>query len=492
MRLIPAGLALVALISGPSALAAAPLPGAALPAMARLEAGVSTGAVHPREARRLQLLAVRAPERLPAAWADLAADAPRCFTGLARDIQRDLHLYPLGERAELEALLAPPDPAGPYLQSSVYPLRVHYRDDAERPTAQAALAILERSWRIEVEELGFRAPLPDGGFGGADDLDVFILPGSGGAGAVGLEANPRTPWNDWSTYITLDPEDYGGELLAVTLAHEFNHCCQAADDWFETIVALESTAVFVEDRVYDEDNDYYSYLDAFQSLPHKPVDFVGGSWAWYVYAAALFPHFIAERYGDEVIADMWLNSRQRGYRNEPDFIDGLGEALLPFGVTFADVAREFARWRYFIGSRDDGAHFEEGAAMGDANAVHLAGRYTTRTLPRDEVLVTDPPAETASNLYEIEIAPGDEDAALTFTFQGDPSARWAVDLMGIPADGPAEVLLAEGDPSVSGGVVLEGYDRVVVVVVNLGDGVHDPERREWAGLGYDLTLDLTR
>ena len=454
-------------------------------------------AAHPAEAPRAAeltanldaLRALRAPE------APRPAEAPRCLTPLFRDLQRDLRRYAPAEQAEITRLLAPPTAAF-HIDSSRYPLRVHFDAEADRPTAEDALDVLERSWRIEVDEIGFRAPLPDDGFGGSDALDVFILPGSGGAGAVGLAANRATPWNDWSTYITLDPLDYGGDLLGVTLAHEFNHCCQAAYDWYETIVALESTAVWVEDLVYDDVNDWYTYTHEYQALPHKPLDYLGGTWAWYVYAAGLAQHIVVENFGagdPGILVDVWENSRQRGYRNEPDFLDAFDVTLTDWaGIDWPTASREIAQWRYFVGDDDDGAHLAEAAALGDQNQVLLEGAYTTRALPRGFILLTNPPAETASNLFEITVSPGDEAKAVQLTFGGDERVAWAVDALRVPASGPATVapLMNQGQ-GLSTVVTLAGASKLVLVVTNLGDGVHDPEQREWGGYNYDLELSLT-
>ena len=47
--------------------------------------------------------------------------------------------------------------------------------------------------------------------------------------------------------------------------HELNHALQAADDWWEILTTLESTATLMEEYIYDDVNSYLPTLPSFQN-----------------------------------------------------------------------------------------------------------------------------------------------------------------------------------------------------------------------------------
>ncbi len=134
----------------------------------------------------------------------------------------------------------------------------------------------------EVGDLGWRAPKGDGTLGtGVDKTDVYIkdLPDN----LFGYAApDPQAVPSDRSAYAyqVMDDEyeDFGTTLdaktaaLKVTAAHEFNHVLQFAYDRFEDTWMFESTATWIEDKVYDEINDYRRYLGS--ADPARPRGWV--------------------------------------------------------------------------------------------------------------------------------------------------------------------------------------------------------------------------
>ena len=59
---------------------------------------------------------------------------------------------------------------------------------------------------------------------------------------------------------------------SVTFAHEFNHLLQQNYDSFQDVWMFESTAVWAEEKVYPEINDYVNYVRVFASLPRRAAD----------------------------------------------------------------------------------------------------------------------------------------------------------------------------------------------------------------------------
>jgi len=253
------------------------------------------------------------------------------------------------------------------LQSGQRPLTVHYSRLGERAKAAEVLAAIEQSWTVQVDQLGFAAPLDDGGACGADGrYDVFLWAGVDGAYVEAVADNPRTPYNDYSTYMAIDPNGaYGGDLMDTTLAHEFNHAVQASDDWWENPLIFEMTATFAEGLVYPGRSDYFFTIRDFQARPDWSVFYDDAYQTWHMYGAAMFLHFLHQRYfaADRgFIARIWHAMRSDPQADRPDYIDALTAILLnERGVTLNDAMVEFMQWRWFVAGFDDGMHFEQGA-----------------------------------------------------------------------------------------------------------------------------------
>ena len=187
-----------------------------------------------------------------------------------------------------------------HIASDDLPLIVHYRGPSESLVAEEVLHHLELAWSIEVDELGFRPPLSDEGACGPDGaFDVFLYRGIEECYVDVLAEDAATTWDDWTTYMVVDPwGPYGGEILGPTLAHELNHACQAADDWFDTPIAYEMTSTFVEEVVFDESDVYLDLLEDFQRHPDWALDYDDGYETWYMYGAALYLLHLRDRYFD--------------------------------------------------------------------------------------------------------------------------------------------------------------------------------------------------
>jgi hypothetical protein len=179
------------------------------------------------------------------------------------------------------------------------------------------LAILEHAWEVQVDQLGFSAPLSDDGECGPDGrYDVFIWPAVDGAFVDSVADHPETAHDDYSTFMAIDTTgDYGGALLDTTLAHEFNHAVQASDDWWESALIFEMGATFVETLVYPQQDDWFYVMEDFQARPQWSLFRDDGYRTWYMYGAAMYLHFLHERNfpsDPSFIARIW-----RGARSEP-------------------------------------------------------------------------------------------------------------------------------------------------------------------------------
>src|SRR5262249_30104102 len=140
------------------------------------------------------------------------------------------------------------------IRSDRHPALIHYRTAGEEAAARQVLGYLDHAWDVEVGALGFRPPLADAGACGPDGaFDVFLWRGHEECYVDVTGENAATPYDDRTSFLVVDPwGPYGGAILDTTVAHELNHAMQAADDWSDTAIVYEMTAVFVEDLVYDD------------------------------------------------------------------------------------------------------------------------------------------------------------------------------------------------------------------------------------------------
>ncbi|HTJ46678.1 MAG TPA: hypothetical protein VL463_31445, partial [Kofleriaceae bacterium] len=261
--------------------------------------------------------------------------------------------------------------AWPYaLHSTAHPVTVHYRVPDERDMAEQVMGLVDHSWDVETGVLGFRPPIDDGAKCGPDgSFDVFLWRGHEECFVDVIAEHDATPWDDRAAYLVVDPwGPYGGAILDTTVAHELNHAMQAADDWDDSAIVYEMTSVFVEDQVYDDDNQYVDQIKDFQAHPEWSLDHDDQYETWYMYGSALYLRFVRDRYfnGDASFAGaMWMALRSPYGAGDPDFEDALDSLLKPKGTSFLGSIPEFERWRVYTGARDDGHHFEEGATFAE-------------------------------------------------------------------------------------------------------------------------------
>lgn len=252
-------------------------------------------------------------------------------------------------------------------ESGRQPLIVHYSRLTDADEAADVLAILELAWEVQVDTLGFAAPLADGGACGPDDrYDVFLWRGADGAFVEAIEDNPDTVHDDFTTYMAIDVfGSFADGFLDTTLAHELNHALQASDDWWESALIFEMTATYAETLVYPEQDDWFYTIEDFQRRPQWSLFYDDQYETWYMYGAAMFLHFLEQRYyaGDaSFIARVWRESRSDPAAGRPDYLDALRSVLAgELGVTLEDAVVEFMQWRWFVAEFDDGAHFARGA-----------------------------------------------------------------------------------------------------------------------------------
>lgn len=234
-----------------------------------------------------------------------------------------------GDRTRAESLLARPtdgpadDYGDGYLVPSTKKCSTHFclhwvttTGDAppNRAWVNKTLSTMNKVWRLEVKELGYRAPVTDGSHGGNNKFDVY-LKDVGGKGLYGYCAPEyRAAGQRFiaSGYCVLDDDfaksQFGAppvNSLKVTAAHEFFHAVQFAYDYAEDHWFMEATATWMEERFADDVNDNRQYLPYSQvKRPGTALDIFNQN-GFNQYGNWTFFEYLSERYGKGVVRAIW-------------------------------------------------------------------------------------------------------------------------------------------------------------------------------------------
>ncbi|MCI0329952.1 MAG: hypothetical protein L0196_03235 [candidate division Zixibacteria bacterium] len=257
--------------------------------------------------------------------------------------------------------------------------------------------VLDSIWEKEILQLGYRAPVADDFYPEGEDgrFDVYLKGLSPTfIGATVPERTSTSPCdpdifgplcNRATAYIILDNDydfsPYNNPLygigpsgaMRVTAAHEFFHAIQFAYTAFnfETVGGQpklywqEATAVWMEDQVYNEINDYIQYLPFWFDAPgysFRTFQQPSGSDIYQIlrpYALAIYGHYLSKRfpnptYGYSVVRRVWESMATVSGFNLFQAIDSaLGFAGFMSGASYPErflaSLQEFYHWNYFVG-----------------------------------------------------------------------------------------------------------------------------------------------
>jgi hypothetical protein len=226
------------------------------------------------------------------------------------------------------------------------------------------LAVAERVHEVENDELGWREPLSDGALGGGEgETDVYLA--EIGPRLFGYAAPDAAPEEDdrpprhLHGYLVLDndyepfefPHTTQGRDLKVTFAHEYDHILQFGYEAYEDPWFAESTAVWMEDQVYNGIDDYLRYVRDWVKMWDTPLT----ATSLKMYGSAVWNEWLAHHYGPALIRETWADAAQA----QPDgfavaaYEDAIRAAgPSSFGHDFTRFAADVAEWRTGIGFRE--------------------------------------------------------------------------------------------------------------------------------------------
>jgi hypothetical protein len=236
---------------------------------------------------------------------------------------------------------------------------------------ERVLRVAARVQAIENGRLGWRAPRSDGRRGGRWGMTDVYLKALGrqlfgyAAPDRGQEPRGRLLPRRLHGYLVLDDDydafQYPGTTpladLQVTFAHEYCHILQMGYDAYQDVWMAESTAVWMEDQVYDRIDDYLRYVRRWVRLYRTPLT----ANSIRAYGATVWNEWLVRRYGREILRSAWsraLHTRPGGFSvaSYDSAIRAAGDS--EFARDFARFARDAAEWR-------SGDRFREGRGYPD-------------------------------------------------------------------------------------------------------------------------------
>ena len=144
-----------------------------------------------------------------------------------------------------------------------------------------------------------------------------------------------------------------------TVAHEFNHLLQDRYDTFQDLWMFESTATWMEEKVFPAVDDYLMFLPSFAVTPGIPITEGLGQ---RIYGVAVWNHWLESGYGPDVIRRAWEVSDRTKPR---DFaIEAYARAIFDLGGhgfsrEFTRFAAATAEWRTGHGGFPDASRYPD-------------------------------------------------------------------------------------------------------------------------------------
>lgn len=229
--------------------------------------------------------------------------------------------------------------------------KIHWTDSGADATNQSyansiALAA-DSSWAVVCDQLGFYQPPPDNGVGGDDKYDIYVIYIAGsvlGYTSPSGEYHPPDSTQDCTaSHIAMNNNISGTGQRVCTVAHEFKHAVQFSYDYNEPTWFMENCAVWMEEVVYPDVNDYLGYISYGENALRTPwMDIRSGSMYWY--GAFTWPWMMWDRWGYESVRTIWENCAAVNGNN---MLEAHSDMFADHGLTFNEFFMDYGAWRWF-------------------------------------------------------------------------------------------------------------------------------------------------
>lgn len=313
----------------------------------------------------------------------------------------------------------------------------------------STLYIFEYVWNYVTVTLGYDTPPLDNGLGGDNRYDVYVE--NLGQGFFGFTSpDVDVGQQRVSSFISIEndfneSQNYRNrplDAVKVTAAHEFFHAVQFGydalefdfddpDDWTTYKPWwLEASATWMEDVIYDDINDYLGYLPFYYGYSWMGLGTFsynyGDPRAFHPYASCVWPIYLTEKYGVEIVKDIWERCGTiAGYNT----LHATNDALLSRSSSLSTGFLEFSVWNFHTGDFADPVNFfSEGNLFPEMDTATYVGQLVD--YPRNLGNVLRPPEHLGANF--IVIRSGFEPGGVQVNFDGRDlsNASWHVAILG--------------------------------------------------------------
>lgn len=271
--------------------------------------------------------------------------------------------------------------------------------------------------------------------------------------------------NDFNGFPPNDEDRTGVEAirsgaLKATQAHEFMHALQFAINVYGSGWLMESHATWAEDAVYDGINDWHWYVNTFLATPELPI------FSRYLYGAAYFQNYLSERYGVDVMRQVWLAHRTR---SAPDAIRDVA-----FGGSWEEM-KAFAPAEYMHDISDFTT--DQPSIVESLRPLRNLTRATHSSYPIDIVV----PASTNRELNRAPYGLGanfvdftNASGSLTVSFDGTDGFAWRAYVLASAAGGRTAVMPVALNGGAAGSITVDGMGTrwsKATLVVTIADRI---------------------
>jgi hypothetical protein len=359
---------------------------------------------------------------------------------------------------------------------------------------ERVLRVAEHVHQVENDQLGWREPKSDGHKGGGDGKTDIYLSQIGGElfGYAAPDSGQATREHPLPRrlygYLVLDndyspfefPQTTQLHDLEVTLAHEYNHILQFGYDAYQDPWFAESSAVWMEDQVYNGINDYLRYVGRWVHRYDTPLT----TSSIKEYGSAVWNEWLARRYGLSIVRKAWaraIHARPGGFS-----IAAYETAIRAAGPS--DVSRDFTRFAADVAEWRTGKGFRESDLYPD---MPRQG-----TLPLDGIRLTRLLNHTTFQLLRVHPEAGKAVVVRAIAPQGSAAGLALVGRIGSEKQGRA---VSRIDFRQNGGVLVARladpgrFSRITAVVVNADARANgfSARRLDWRYLTDQVPFEIS-
>ncbi len=372
--------------------------------------------------------------------------------------------------------------------SSTSHFNIYYTTSGSDASTQSYInslrVMFEEIWAHEITTLGYPAPRFSSG---STRMNVYVCDILGGTGNILGRANTDTTYSDntASTYIELD-NDYAGtdlhgltaiQFAEVTMAHEFFHAVQfginyvAASYWL-----MEATAVWMEDEVYPDYNDYVEQyvVSRFQRLD-TPIDTFSNS-TTDQYGSSIFIKYITESIdAPSFVFDVWdsINDQCRdiGISSVPDWCPETSTQIPLFETLFAAKSTSVKNVFRGFNTANYTKDYEDGTLSVFPRASYTDVTVANNIATADQTIASSTLKHLSAKFYRLTAPATIPDSGIIASFEGATAGTWQVALIKELSGGSYSTSYMTIDPSTGRGTLaLDGfgtqYNNAVLVVNN--------------------------